>query len=128
MATEATQDPRTGALEVRDPTRGDVIRELRIDGADDVAAAAERARQAQPAWAARSPRERARALRRARRALARDRGAMLDLLASEYVLAGEWAGCRDKNVGAGEVRTGHRQCDGGKQQDFQIVQHLSLLR
>jgi acyl-CoA reductase-like NAD-dependent aldehyde dehydrogenase len=85
MAISAARDavasqPR---LTVRDPARGTTIDELPIDDADAVAAAVERARAAQPAWAALAVRERARLLKRARREMVRARTEILDRLERE---------------------------------------------
>ena len=70
-------------LAVHDPARGTVIDELPIDDAAAVAAAVERARRAQPAWAALPPRERGRLLKRARREMVRVRTEIFDRLERE---------------------------------------------
>jgi acyl-CoA reductase-like NAD-dependent aldehyde dehydrogenase len=77
------QVDRKERLAVRDPARGTVVEELAIDDAAAVAAAVDRARVAQAAWAARPVQERAKLLRRARRELVRDRGAILERLERE---------------------------------------------
>ena len=70
-------------LTVHDRSTGALIAELTIDGPGAVAAAAERARLAQPAWAALGPKGRAKLLRQARRALVRDRAEVLTRLERE---------------------------------------------
>jgi acyl-CoA reductase-like NAD-dependent aldehyde dehydrogenase len=77
------QTERTDRLAVRDPARGTLIEDLPIADADAVAAAVERARRAQVAWATRPVRERARLVKRARRELVRDRAAILERLERE---------------------------------------------
>ena len=82
----AASDTGSGRLEqliVRDPARGTTIAELEVQDAGAVAAAVQRAREAQEAWGRLSTRERARQVRRARRHLAHDRAAILDLLERE---------------------------------------------
>ncbi len=100
MTTAATAaTPPT--LAVRDPARGDVIAELRIDDAAAVAAAVERARGAAPAWAALPVKARGRLLRQARRAMVQARAEILDRLEREtgkarFDVAGELMGlCMD---------------------------------
>jgi acyl-CoA reductase-like NAD-dependent aldehyde dehydrogenase len=85
MTTEAIEIVPGGppTFAVRSPVTGETIRDLPVDGPSAVAAAVERARTAQPAWAALGAHGRARLLRRARRALARDRVEILDLLERE---------------------------------------------
>jgi acyl-CoA reductase-like NAD-dependent aldehyde dehydrogenase len=85
MAIGASSDvvPETGRLVVREPARDVTIEELPIDDGAAVGAAVGRARAAQPDWAARPVRERARLLKRARRALVRERAAILDRLERE---------------------------------------------
>jgi acyl-CoA reductase-like NAD-dependent aldehyde dehydrogenase len=90
MAIGLTSDPLTDRqtahaprLAVRDPARGDVIEELPIADAGEVAAAVTRARRAQAAWAALPVRDRARAVKKARRELVRDRKAILERLERE---------------------------------------------
>ena len=68
---------------VRDPARGDVLREIPVAGPAAVKAAVERARSAQPSWGSRTPRERARVLRRAGKELVRDRAQILEALERE---------------------------------------------
>src|SRR5262245_16358356 len=70
-------------LAVQDKATGELIAELAIDSEDSVAAAGERARAAQPAWAARGARERGRLLKRARRSLVAHRSEILNLLERE---------------------------------------------
>jgi acyl-CoA reductase-like NAD-dependent aldehyde dehydrogenase len=77
------QVQREERLAVRDPARGTIVEELPIDDADAVAAAVERARLAQLAWAALPVRARVRAVRRARRELVRDRAAIFERLERE---------------------------------------------
>jgi len=74
---------QSGLLAVHDPARDTLVAELPIDDPTAVAAAAERARDAQRAWGARSPRERARLVRRARRAVVRARAEIFALLERE---------------------------------------------
>jgi len=74
---------RSGLLAVEDPARGEVVAELPIDDPAAVAAAAERAREAQRAWGARSPRERAKLVKRARREVVRARAEIFALLERE---------------------------------------------
>jgi acyl-CoA reductase-like NAD-dependent aldehyde dehydrogenase len=100
MATGAiSTNPAT--LAVRDPAHGTVIEELPLDGAESVAAAVARARAAQPAWAALSPKERCRVLKRARREMVKVRGEIIDRLEREtgkarFDVAGELMGvCLD---------------------------------
>ena len=83
MTIGAQSLPTTEHLAVHDRSTGAVIAELPIDDADAVAAAAERARAAQPAWAALGARGRAKLLRKARKALVRDRAAILERLERE---------------------------------------------
>jgi acyl-CoA reductase-like NAD-dependent aldehyde dehydrogenase len=85
MATGATTHPAAGpaTLVVRDPARGTLIEELPVDDPAAVAGTVARARAAQRAWAALSPRERARRVRQARREMVRDREALLALLERE---------------------------------------------
>lgn len=71
------------SLAVHDRSTGAVIDELPIDGPEAVAAMAERARAAQPAWAAFGARGRARMMKQARRALVRERAAVLGDLERE---------------------------------------------
>jgi acyl-CoA reductase-like NAD-dependent aldehyde dehydrogenase len=70
-------------LAVHDRSSGAIIAELSIDDAAAVAAAAARARAAQPGWAAIGPRGRAKLLRKARKALVRDRAAIFERLERE---------------------------------------------
>jgi acyl-CoA reductase-like NAD-dependent aldehyde dehydrogenase len=83
MTIGAQSLPTTERLAVHDRSTGAVIAELPIDDADAVAAAAERARAAQPAWAALGARGRAKLLRKARKALVRDRAAIFERLERE---------------------------------------------
>ena len=85
MAIGATTEPsgRPARLAVRDAARGGTIEELLVDDTAAVAAAVDRARAAQHAWAALSVRARARLLKRARRELVRDRATVLSLLDRE---------------------------------------------
>jgi acyl-CoA reductase-like NAD-dependent aldehyde dehydrogenase len=78
-----TASPDRPTLGVRDPARGTVLADLPIDDPAAVTAAVERARAAQPAWAALPPRRRARFLKRARREVVRDRTTVLELLERE---------------------------------------------
>jgi acyl-CoA reductase-like NAD-dependent aldehyde dehydrogenase len=80
MGVAVAQD---GLLAVQDPVRDEVVAELPIDDAAAVAAAADRARTAQRAWADVSPRERAKLVRRARREVVRARAEIFDLLERE---------------------------------------------
>jgi benzaldehyde dehydrogenase (NAD) len=57
--------PAGGERSVREPATGEELGRVGVAGADDVAAAAARAAQAQPGWAAASYEDRARVLRRA---------------------------------------------------------------
>jgi acyl-CoA reductase-like NAD-dependent aldehyde dehydrogenase len=82
MADAMTAE-RPATLRVQDPARGGVVGELSIDGAEGVAAAAARARTAQPAWGDMPVRDRGRALRRARRELVRARAEILARLERE---------------------------------------------
>jgi acyl-CoA reductase-like NAD-dependent aldehyde dehydrogenase len=82
MADPVTATP-LATLRVHDPARGEVVDELPIDGADDVAAAVARARAAQVAWGDLPVRARGRVLRRARRELVRARTEILDRLERE---------------------------------------------
>jgi acyl-CoA reductase-like NAD-dependent aldehyde dehydrogenase len=70
-------------LAVCDPARGSLIDELPIHDEAAVAAAVDRARAAQPAWAALPVRERGRLLKRARREMARVRAEIFDRLERE---------------------------------------------
>ncbi|TDD35604.1 aldehyde dehydrogenase family protein [Actinomadura sp. KC06] len=70
-------------LGVRDPRTGRVDHTLICAGADDVRAAAARARAAQPAWHARGPRGRADALRALRDAIAEGADAMVAALVDD---------------------------------------------
>lgn len=100
MATAPTAQNRP-MLAVRDPARGTVLAELPIDDTAAVAAVVERARAAQPAWAALAPKVRAAAVKRARREMVRARGEILDRLEQEtgkarFDVAGELMGiCMD---------------------------------
>jgi acyl-CoA reductase-like NAD-dependent aldehyde dehydrogenase len=100
MATPAISAD-AARLSVRDPARGTVIDELRIDDAAAVAAAVARARAAGPAWAGLSVKERCRLVKRARRAMVAVRGEILDRLEREtgkarFDVAGELMGvCMD---------------------------------
>src|SRR5882672_5338470 len=69
-------------LRVANPSSGQLLQEVPALGPDDVAAAFARARTAQPAWAALSFADRARALRRLLRAM-RDDPSFLDTLVAE---------------------------------------------
>src|SRR4029453_9802995 len=96
MATSAISTNPT-VLVVRDPARGKVIEELPIDDASAVAAAVSRARAAQPAWGALSPKERGRMLKRARREMVKARADIIDRLEREtgkarFDVAGELMG------------------------------------
>jgi acyl-CoA reductase-like NAD-dependent aldehyde dehydrogenase len=82
MADAMTAE-RPATLRVQDPARGGVVGELSMDGAEGVAAAAARARVAQPAWGDMPVRDRGRALRRARRELVRARAEILARLERE---------------------------------------------
>jgi acyl-CoA reductase-like NAD-dependent aldehyde dehydrogenase len=70
-------------VESRDPATGEVWRRFEPLAPSDVASAVERARSAQPAWRARSVRERARVLRAFHRVLYRRRWEVADLLQRE---------------------------------------------
>src|SRR6185295_6309417 len=70
-------------LSIHDKATGEVIGELAIDGEDAVAAAVERARAAQPAWAALGARARGKLLKRARPFLVGQRSEILNLLERE---------------------------------------------
>jgi acyl-CoA reductase-like NAD-dependent aldehyde dehydrogenase len=70
------------ALRITNPANGQLVQEVPALGPDDVAAAFERARAAQPAWGALPFGERARALRRLLRAM-RDDPSFLDTLVAE---------------------------------------------
>src|SRR5688572_23488889 len=83
LGAETLQAAPADRLPVRDPARGTIIEELAIEDSAAVAAAVERARRAQAAWAARPVRERAALVKRARRELVRDRAAVLELLERE---------------------------------------------
>jgi acyl-CoA reductase-like NAD-dependent aldehyde dehydrogenase len=74
---------RAAVLDVRDKCTGERIAELPIDDESRVAEAVRRAREAQPAWAALTVRERARLLRRARREMVAARGDILQSLERE---------------------------------------------
>ncbi len=78
--TPSDTQPR---LAVRDPARGTTIDELPIDDDAAVAAAVQRARAAQPAWAALPTYERGRLLKRTRREMVRVRAEILDRLERE---------------------------------------------
>jgi len=83
MAIGMQTDPTPAPLAVRDPARGTVLAELRVDDAAAVAVAVDRARAAQPAWESLGVRGRARLVRRARREVVRDRSAVLEHLERE---------------------------------------------
>jgi acyl-CoA reductase-like NAD-dependent aldehyde dehydrogenase len=83
MAIGMPTEPIPAPLTVRDPARGTVLAELRVDDAAAVAAAVDRARAAQPAWESLGARGRARLVRRARREVVRDRGVVLERLERE---------------------------------------------
>ncbi|MBI3784619.1 MAG: aldehyde dehydrogenase family protein [Deltaproteobacteria bacterium] len=84
MVIAAARDAlETSRLTVVDPARGTIVDELPIDDATAVAAAVQRARAAQPAWAALGARRRARLLKRARREMVRGRATILDHLERE---------------------------------------------
>jgi len=85
MSTAAshTLSESSPQLAIRDPARGLFIEELPVDDGAAVAAAVERARAAQPAWAALPVGERARLLRRARREMVRVRAEIFDRLERE---------------------------------------------
>jgi len=85
MSTAVSRAPSESPprLAVRDPARGSLIDELPIDDEAAVAAAVERARAAQPAWAALPIRERGRLLRHARREMVRERAEIFDRLERE---------------------------------------------
>ena len=70
-------------MKVTNPATGAVIRELAEDGPEDVARKHERARRAQPGWAARPYEERASAIRRFRDLLVRRRDELARTLTSE---------------------------------------------
>ena len=70
-------------MKVTNPATGAVIRELAEDGPEDVAHKHERARRAQPGWAARPYEERASAIRRFRDLLVRRRDELARMLTSE---------------------------------------------
>jgi acyl-CoA reductase-like NAD-dependent aldehyde dehydrogenase len=70
-------------VKVTNPATGTVIQELAEDGPEDVARKHERARQAQPGWAARPYEERASAIRRFRDLLVRGRDELARTLTSE---------------------------------------------
>jgi acyl-CoA reductase-like NAD-dependent aldehyde dehydrogenase len=70
-------------VKVTNPATGAVIEELAEDGPEDVARKHERARQAQPGWAARPYEERASAIRRFRDLLVRRRDELARTLTSE---------------------------------------------
>jgi acyl-CoA reductase-like NAD-dependent aldehyde dehydrogenase len=82
-ALSAAPDESQPRLAVRDPARGTIVDTLPVDDAAAVAMAAERARAAQPAWAALPVRERARLLKRARREMVRVRAEICDRLERE---------------------------------------------
>ena len=70
-------------MKVTNPATGAVIRELAEDGPEDVARKHERARRAQPGWAARPYEERASAIRRFRDLVVRRRDELARTLTSE---------------------------------------------
>jgi acyl-CoA reductase-like NAD-dependent aldehyde dehydrogenase len=70
-------------IAVRDPATGATIDVVPCHSPAEVEAAAQRARAAQPAWAALSVRRRQQALRRARAAFVRERREIVELLARE---------------------------------------------
>ncbi|HVO25303.1 MAG TPA: aldehyde dehydrogenase family protein [Candidatus Margulisiibacteriota bacterium] len=82
-AASRTLSESSPQLAIRDPARGLFIEELPVDDGAAVAAAVERARAAQPAWAALPVGERARLLRRARREMVRVRAEIFDRLERE---------------------------------------------
>jgi acyl-CoA reductase-like NAD-dependent aldehyde dehydrogenase len=69
-------------LQITNPATGQPLTEVPCEGPAEVAAAVERARAAQPAWAAMGFKQRARALRRLARAL-RDDAKLVEALVSE---------------------------------------------
>ena len=75
--------PPRRAVESRDPATGELWRTYDPATADTVAAAVARARAAQPAWAARSPSERAQVVRRFHDALYRRRAEVAALITRE---------------------------------------------
>jgi len=83
MSTALMNASERSRLAVCDPARGTVIDELPIDDQPAVAAAVQRARAVQPAWAALSVRARARLMKRARREMVRVRGEIFDYLERE---------------------------------------------
>src|SRR5690349_12603439 len=76
-------DPLTSSVASRDPATGEVWRRYPAASADDVARAVAAARGAQGAWAARTPRDRARMLERFRRALYARREEVAEALTRE---------------------------------------------
>lgn len=71
------------SLRVHDKASGELIDDLPVDDEESVGAAVERARQAQPGWAALGAHERGRILKRARRRLVAARSEILRLLERE---------------------------------------------
>ncbi len=70
-------------IQVINPTTEEVIKELPIAGREEVRAAADRARRAQPEWAALSPTERGEHLRALARVLKRDKKPLAETMTAE---------------------------------------------
>jgi succinate-semialdehyde dehydrogenase/glutarate-semialdehyde dehydrogenase len=86
--------PEAGGRERRavvSPLTGEVVGEVPVGTAEDVAAAVARARDAQAAWAARPVRERARVLLRYHDMVLDRQGELLDLIQAENGKARVWA-------------------------------------
>src|SRR5271157_832234 len=66
------------------PMTGEVISRVPLASANEVRAAVENARAAQPAWAATNPQRRARVMMKFLELIARDNDALADILAREH--------------------------------------------
>ena len=95
--SEGVTTPRGGTAEVREPATGEVLARVGLASAAEVRAAAARAAQAQPAWAATPPAERAAVLRRAARVLEEARAEVAEWLIRE---GGGTRGKAEYEVGA----------------------------